>query len=431
MAADRTRREQIVVVFKRPGIHTMLPKFDLAQTVPEHKGRLLGLLHQRAWPLAGVLAVCLAFIEVVVDWLTWIEFNESIVYTLPLILAAGARNRKLLWTLTSFLEVTTFAVYYVQIPAGVFSFHEAYFVDRVLSAVTLLATALLLHAWTLAIDAIETHRAGLKAQNGQLAEANAELVRLRDEVTRQNQELDVRRQQAEDASSRKSRMLASVSHDIRSPLNAISLMAQVIRMNAGDPIRSADVSGIAERLQANVLSMADLVTDVLDLSSIDSGQIELHETAFHLDELLEEERQMLLPLAESRGLYLTLVPAQSEIVVLADRPKLARVIANLITNAVKFTRSGGISIESDVLSDGSISIRIRDTGIGIAESDQPRIFDEFSRVGNRSGSKGWGLGLAISKRLIGSMRGSLSLESEPGKGSTFSICLPRSIADPR
>ena len=237
---------------------------------------------------------------------------------------------------------------------------------------------MLLHAWTLAIDAIESQRADLKTQNRQLAEANAQLVRLRDEVTRQNQELDIRRQQAEDASSRKSRMLASVSHDIRSPLNAISLMAEVIRTNAGDPIRAADVSGIAERLQANVLSMADLVSDVLDISSIDSGQIELHETAFHLDELLEEERQLLLPLAESRGLYLTVKPPQAEIIVLADRPKLARVIANLITNAVNFTPTGGVSIESGLLSDGPISIKICDTGVGIEEVDQPRIFDEFA-----------------------------------------------------
>jgi signal transduction histidine kinase len=409
----------------------MLQKFDIAQPGREHTGRLLGLLHHRAWPLAGVLAICLAFVEVVVDWLTWIEFNESIVYTLPLILAAGARNRKLLWTLTFLLEATTFAVYYAQIPAGKFSFHEPYFVDRVLAGVTLLATAMLLHAWTLAIDAIESQRADLKAQNRQLAEANAQLVRLRDEVTRQNQELDVRRQQAEDASSRKSRMLASVSHDIRSPLNAISLMAQVIRTNAGDPIRAADVSGIAERLQANVLSMADLVSDVLDISSIDSGQIELHETAFHLDELLEEERQLLLPLAESRGLYLTVKPPQAEIIVLADRPKLARVIANLITNAVKFTPTGGVSIESGLLSDGPISIKICDTGVGIEEVDQPRIFDEFARVGDHSVSKGWGLGLAISKRLIGAMGGTISLKSELGKGSTFSICLPRSVTDPR
>jgi hypothetical protein len=101
------------------------------------KQDLLSVLHRRALPLAGILAISLAVIEVAVDWLTWIEFNEAIVYTLPLILAAAARNRKLLWRLTAALAVMTFAVYYVQIPAGVFSIQEPYFIDRALAAVTL------------------------------------------------------------------------------------------------------------------------------------------------------------------------------------------------------------------------------------------------------------------------------------------------------
>jgi len=383
------------------------------------KNSLLALLHRRALPLAGILAISLAVIEVAVDWLTWIEFNEAIVYTLPLILAAAARNRKLLWRLTAALAVMTFAVYYVQIPAGAFSIKEPYFIDRALAAVTLLTTAVLLHAWTLAIDAIER-------QNGELTAANSELVRLRDEVVRQNEELDIRRREAEEANTRKSRMLATASHDIRSPLNAINLMAQVLRTSAGDPVHFADVSRMAERLQANVLSMADLVSEVLDISTIDLGATEMHQTLFSLESLLVEECQILQPLAESRGLYLLVEPFDNELRVFTDRVKLGRVIANLVTNAVKFTDVGGVTLLTEKTLDGQISIRVCDTGRGISADHQARIFDEFTQVRPTDARGGWGLGLAICRRLAAAMGGSIMVESELGKGSTFFIQLPAS-----
>jgi signal transduction histidine kinase len=385
----------------------------------DDKKDLLNLFHRRALPIAGVLAISLAVVEAAVDWLTWIEFNEAIVYTLPLILAAAARNRTLLWCLTTALAITTFAVYYVQIPAGVFSLREPYFVDRTLAAVTLVTTAALLHAWTLAIDSIDRKRE-------QLTSANQELVQLRDEVIRQNQELDIRRQAAEDASSRKSRMLATASHDLRSPLNAIGLMAQVLRSTAGDPVRQQDVTRMAERLQANVLSMADLVSEVLDISTIDSGGVELHETVFSLGDLLDEERQILLPLAETRSLYLIVEPVAVSLRVRTDRGKLARVIANLVTNALKFTEQGGVALSAETSSDGGVSIAVRDTGRGISAEHQAQIFEEFTQLRSTDARGGWGLGLAICRRLTTAMGGSVSVESEIGKGSNFSVHLPAS-----
>jgi signal transduction histidine kinase len=390
------------------------------------KNGLLNLLHRKAWPLAGYLAVGIAIVEVVVDWITWIELNEAIVYTLPLILAGAARNRRLLWGLAVFLTVTSFGVYYVQIPPGVFSPTEPFFIDRVLAVVTLLVPAGLLHAWTLAIYAIEAQSRSIKQQNEQLLVANAELLQLRDEVMRQNDELDIRRQAAEDASTRKSQILASVSHDIRSPLNAINLMAEIIRSKAGDPVRAADVPGLAERLKANVLSVADLVTEVLDISSIDSGRIELHETVFSLDDLFEEEIDALVPLAENRELYLFAEPSESPIQLYTDRVKLARVIGNLITNAIKFTESGGVRLYARRESDGGAALSVSDTGIGISPADQERVFDEFSQIRTPASRGGWGLGLAICRRLIAAMGGSISVESEPGRGSTFRVRLPAS-----
>ena len=166
----------------------------------EARKGLLGLLHYRPRP-AGVLAVCLAAILVIIDWATWIELNEAIVYTLPLVLAAMARSRRLLWGLTLFLVGTVFAVYAMQIPPGAFSPREPFFVNRVLAAVAVMLTAGLLHALTLALDKLEEQAVRLQAQNEQADAANRELLRCYEEITRQNEELDRRRREAEAASS--------------------------------------------------------------------------------------------------------------------------------------------------------------------------------------------------------------------------------------
>src|SRR5437899_2963664 len=129
------------------------------------KRNLLKLLYRRPVPLAGLLAVALAATQVFIDWITWVELNVSISYTVPLILAAAARSRRLLLGLALLLVSMTFAVYSVQIPPGMFSLQEYFFVNRVLAAVSVLLTAGLLHAWTLALDALDAQAQHLKEQN--------------------------------------------------------------------------------------------------------------------------------------------------------------------------------------------------------------------------------------------------------------------------
>jgi len=390
-------------------------------------------LGQLVIPYAGMLAVLLAVIEVVVDWLTWIELNEAIVYSLPLILAAAARNRKLLWGLTVFLAVTAFAVYFVQAPPGVFSLAEPFFLDRVLAVVTLLISAVLLHMLTLAIDALEENSRRIGLQNTQLDTANRELLRLKEEVSRQNMELDVRRQIAEESSNNKSRLLASVSHDIRSPLSAITLMAHILRQSADDPAMADNIPRLAQRLQANALSAAELVSEVLDMSSFDTGQVELHDSEFLLNDLFEEQCNGLSPLAEAKGLTLKADPASETLWIRTDRLKLARVISNLVSNAIKFTGTGEVALSAELAPDGSPRINVRDTGIGIAHEDLERVFDEFSRLHDPGHHRatGWGLGLAICRRLTNLMGGEISVSSELGRGSTFTVALPAScVAGP-
>lgn len=389
---------------------------------------MLAVMHHPPLPMAGVAAVLLAAIQVVIDWLTWIELNEAIVYTLPLVLAAMARSRRLLWGLTLFLVVTTIAVYTVQIGPGVFSPNEPLFINRVLAAATILLTAGLLHAWTLALNKLEEQDRSLKSQNEQLDAANRELLRCHAEITLQNVELDGRRQEAEDASGRKSRLLASVSHDIRSPLTAITLTTDVIRLMATDPALAAKLPGLVERLQANARSLGDMVTDVLDLTSIESGRVELHESEISLNQMLAEECRRLLPLARAKNLALTAGLTVPALRINADRVKLARVLGNLVTNAIKFTETGGVTLTAGLTPERDVVISVRDTGVGIAAGSLNRIFDEFARLRapGREYAEGWGLGLAVCRRLVEMMGGAITVASEPDHGSVFSVHLPAS-----
>jgi signal transduction histidine kinase len=387
-------------------------------------------LARRPALVAGVLAVAIAAVEVAIDWSTWIELNVSIVYTLPLVLAAAARSRRLLWTLVVVLVGTTFAVYAAQVGPGTFSLREPLFVNRVLAAATMLLMASLLHAWTRALDELDAQDRALRDRNAELDAANHELVRCRDEITRQNAELDRRRQEAEDSSGRKSRLLASVSHDLRSPLNAISLTAQVIRRTAGDPTLAEQIPVLAQRLHANAAALGALVADVLDIAAVDSGRLCLHAAEFSLDELLAEECRRLLPLAQAKDLRLTAELPGPPIRLRTDRVKLARVLDNLLTNAIKFTAAGGVTASADRVPGGAVLVQVRDTGVGIAAQNLDKIFDELAQLPDpaRDRHPGWGLGLAICRRLVELMGGTIRVESEPGQGSTFTVWLPPACA---
>lgn len=406
-----------------------IPELCRPRTSKMRQGKnVLGLSARRSGALAATLAVFLAALEVFLDWSTPIEINVSIVYSLPLVLAATARSRRLLWALALFLVVTIFAVYSAQTPPGIFSLREHFFINRELSAITLLLMAGLLHARTLAVDAVYEQRRLLNEQNVQLEKANRELSRREEEITRQNEDLDRRRREAEEGSDRKTRFLASASHDIRSPVNAICLMAEVIRRSSDDPALAAQIPSLAQRLQANARSLADLVSHVLDASSFGSGRVSLHERKFSLNALLGEECARLLPLAEAKGLHLAAELPEPAIWLRADKVTLARIFGNLLSNAIKFTETGGVTVTAELLTERRVLIRVHDTGIGIAPENLAFIFDEFAQTSDRGRdpTRGWGLGLAICRRLVDGIGGTITVESHPNHGSVFSVHLPAS-----
>lgn len=244
-------------------------------------------------------------------------------------------------------------------------------------------------------------------------------------------EIDLRRREAEEASTRKTHFLAAVSHDIRTPANAISLMAELIRRYAADPNMTGQIAGLADDLQRNTLSLIELIGDVLDMARFDSGKSELVESEFALADLVEQELRQHLPAAQKKGLELIADSLPGTLWLRTDRVKLARVLGNLLGNAIKFTTRGSVrvSVEVEHGPDQAVAIQVRDTGCGVPPELLQYIFDEFRQLHNpaRDRGQGAGLGLSICKRLVEFLGGTIQVESQLNVGSVFKVLLPASI----
>jgi signal transduction histidine kinase len=358
-------------------------------------------------PLAGALAIVVAAVEAILDWTTWVELDVSAIYGVPLVLAAVARNRRLLWALATGLLVMTFAAYAAQIGEGGFSLDEPYFINRALSAAALTLSAALCDVWIVAANRLAAQRRSLLEQN---------------------QELDVLRRTAEEASGRKTQLLASVAHDIRTPLTTIDLINDVLLRGAGSSAFAAQLPDLVQRLRRNTRALTDLVSALVDISSLDAGRISSRPSDFCLNDVLKEERERLLPLAQAKKLELTIDAPAAPLWLRTDRVKLTRVLSNLVGNAIKFTETGGITVSVTQTGERLPLIRVKDTGVGMSPEQLARIFDEYGQLGNpeRDSKKGWGLGLAICRRLAEVIGGTITVVSEPHQGTTFSVYLPAS-----
>jgi signal transduction histidine kinase len=375
---------------------------------------------------AGTLAITLAVLEVLFDWGTRIDLNVSVLYSLPLIVAAAARSRPLLWTLAFILTFMTFAVYVAQAPAAAASSQTAYLLDRVLAAASLLLSVVILDAWLRLLGVRDAQGQAIGQQNARLEAINLELLAHKKEILRKNEELEVHRRKIEEISNRKTQMLASISHDVRAPIQAITLMAEVIRRHADKADQWGEIPTLVNRLQATAISVAEFLSKVIDLASFDMGQIPINNCEFELSELITQQCERVRPIAESRGLYL--VGGRCNVRLCTDRVKLGRVIGNLVSNAIKFTNTGGVTVDHGLNTDGSVSIRVSDTGRGINPDDLQRIFSEFTQADQPlSGlESGWGLGLAISRRMARLLGGDIQVDSQLEHGSVFTVCLPKS-----
>ena len=272
-----------------------------------------------------------------------------------------------------------------------------------------------------------------RRQARSLVERSKELERLSSELLRVNR--------------MKSEFLANVSHELRTPLNAIVGFVDLLREGVYGELAPRQVKPV-ERIEASANHLRHLVDQVLDLAKMAAGRLEIHTETIDLRPFVLDVASEIESLVSEKGLNLSLVMGAALPRIRTDPTHLRQILMNLLGNAVKYTNEGSIVIRTklvDSLPDNGaaperpsntshpwIGIQVIDTGIGIHHADQRRIFEEFEQVDagprGHSASRGTGLGLAISRRLAALLGGTVELESEPGKGSTFTLWLP---VDPR
>jgi signal transduction histidine kinase len=215
-----------------------------------------------------------------------------------------------------------------------------------------------------------------------------------------------------------------MSHELRTPLNAIIGFSQVLRQRLFGPINEKQEEYLDDILSSGN-HLLELINDVLDLSKIEAGQVELEVASFSLREALERGVVMVREPATEHGVRLSLEPAPNVDLIDGDERRVRQVVFNLLSNAVKFTPEGGSVVVASAQVDGEVQVSVTDTGPGIAAKDRERIFEEFQQtdVGVQQ-REGTGLGLALSKRLVELHGGRIWVESEPGHGSRFVFTLP-------
>lgn len=223
----------------------------------------------------------------------------------------------------------------------------------------------------------------------------------------------------------KSAFVGIVSHELRTPLTPIKTLVENLLDGVGGSL-SEQQHHYLSRIQANADRLTRMLNELLDLSKIEAGKIELRPTVLSIQELIADVLDVLHPLAQQKSITMEVTSLDGIPKVHADRDKLYEVLANLVDNAIKFTPSGGrIEIGTKVLNDRAIRVEVSDTGCGIPEEDLPKIFDKFYRVHSLSSNHaGAGLGLAIAKGLIELHGGTIGVESTSGKGSHFYFTVP-------
>ncbi|MFT7775476.1 ATP-binding protein [Roseateles sp.] len=263
-------------------------------------------------------------------------------------------------------------------------------------------------------------------RTAQLSEARDVLAARADEIASLNQqlmsqldELSLRKDEAERANAAKTRFLAAASHDLRQPMHSISLLIGVLRTRLGDPAHI----DLADKVQSAVTTMENLFGNLLDISKLDAGTVHPHVEDVDLGWLLERAAHTWLPQAQEKGLSLRVRPCRW--IVRGDATLLERIVGNLLANAIRYTRSGGVLVGCRHRGE-HCELQVWDTGPGIAERHREAIFEEFFRIEapGTGQEKGLGLGLSIVRRCVHILGYSIAVQSREGRGSVFQVRLP-------
>jgi signal transduction histidine kinase len=266
----------------------------------------------------------------------------------------------------------------------------------------------------------------LQAQNSELVRVLGELTRSRRELERANRDLQEANEKLRHVDEMKSRFISTIAHEVRTPLNALTGLLMVLTRDKTDPLTPRQQETVG-RLEKSVQMLIRLVNDLLDLSRLQARRMQIKLQEFNAAELLDSIAAGLKQTASDKGVELRLEAESDLPIILSDPTKVAQVVTNFASNAIKFTPSGGEVVIRASRDAGEMwRVEVTDTGMGIAEDQIPLIFEEFQQVNisNPHHSGGTGLGLPISKRLVELLGGRIKVQSEPGAGSTFAAIWP-------
>jgi signal transduction histidine kinase len=246
------------------------------------------------------------------------------------------------------------------------------------------------------------------------------------DIAQQNELLRRQAIELEQASELKSQFLANMSHEFRTPLNAMlgytSMLLQGVAGTIEQPVRRQ-----LGRIESNGRHLLTIINEILDISRIEAGRMPLQVSRFAVPELISEVKAELEPIIMRSKLTVTLDIPKDLKPVVTDRQKVKQIVLNLLSNALKFTHQGGVTISARRNGrDRALILSVADSGIGIAPADQERIFEDFRQLDNSPTRAygGTGLGLSICRRLAQMLGGGLAVDSQLGKGSTFTVTLP-------
>jgi PAS domain S-box-containing protein len=270
---------------------------------------------------------------------------------------------------------------------------------------------------------VEISLSPLETEEGTLASSS---IRDVTERKRFEQTLKEKNVELENASLAKDRFLASMSHELRTPLNAIIGFTGTLLMKLPGPL-TVDQEKQLRTVQTSAQHLLSLINDLLDLAKIESGKVELNFESVCCQSVLQEVAAALRPLAETKGLTFEVHYPAADLMIRTDRRSLNQILINLTTNAIKFTEKGWVRLE--LTQRGEVGrayteISVVDSGVGIRLEEQTKLFQAFEQIKNLRRHEGTGLGLYLSRKLTELLGGQISVQSEYGKGSTFTVMIP-------
>ena len=274
---------------------------------------------------------------------------------------------------------------------------------------------------------------------GELRDRQAENERLTAELAETNRgvlalyaELDERAGYLERLNDLKTRFLSDLNHEIRTPLNAVRNVARLLLDGYEGPLTERQRAAV-ELMRSSTGTLSELVNDWLDLAKIEAGKTDVRVTEFAVEDVLGALRAVFRPLDTDAAVALIFEEPPPIPPLSSDESKIAQILRNFVSNALKFTEHGEVRVSVHSGGEDTVSFAVSDTGIGIPAEHLERVFEEFSQIENplQSRVKGTGLGLPLSRRLARLLGGEVTLRSEPGRGSTFTLIVPRRYADRR